>query len=49
MNKGSFTKIRERLEGLWQLRFNLDNCKVLHISANYDNPRNKYYLDGTEL
>ena len=26
----------------------MDKCKVLHISAN-DNPRNKYYLDGTEL
>ena len=38
----------ERWEGLWKLRFNLDKCKVLHISAN-DNPRNKYHLDGTEL
>ena len=38
----------ERWEGLWQLRFNLDKCKVLHIAGN-DNPRNKYCLDGTEL
>ena len=38
----------ERWEGLWQLRFNLDKCKVLHIVGN-DNPRNKYCLDGTEL
>ena len=51
MNKGSIDedlRSLERWEGLWQLRFNLDKCKVLHISAN-DNPRNKYYLDGTEL
>jgi len=38
----------ERWESLWCLRFNLDKCKVLHLSAN-DNPINKYYLDSTEL
>ena len=51
MKKGSIDgdlRSLERWEGLWQLRFNLDKCKVLHISAN-DYPRNKYYLDGTEL
>ena len=37
----------ERWEGLWQLRFNLKKCKVLHIAA-IDNPRNKYCLDGTD-
>ena len=37
----------ERWEGLWQLRFNLDKCKVLHIAGN-DNPINKYCLDGTK-
>ena len=46
MNKGSIDedlRSLERWEGLWQLRFNLDKCKVLHISAN-DNPRNTYLL-----
>jgi hypothetical protein len=41
-------KSLERWEDLWHLRFNLEKCKVLHISGN-DNPRNSYYLDGTEL
>ena len=41
-------KSLERWEDLWHLRFNLEKCKVLHISGN-DNPRNNYYLDGTEL
>ena len=31
----------ERWESLWCLRFNLDKCKVLHLSAN-DNPINSY-------
>ena len=37
MKKGSIDgdlRSLERWEGLWQLRFNLDKCKVLHISAN---------------
>ena len=41
-------KSLERWEDLWHLRFNLEKCKVLHILGN-DNPRNSYYLDGTEL
>ena len=31
-------KSLERWEDLWHLRFNLEKCKVLHISGN-DNPR----------
>ena len=51
VNKGIIDedlKSLERWEDMWCLRFNLDKCKVLHISAN-DNPSNKYYLDSTEL
>ena len=51
VNKGIIDedlKSLERWEDMWCLRFNLDKCKVLHISAN-ENPSNKYYLDSTEL
>ena len=51
VNKGIIDEDLKSLEGwedMWCLRFNLDKCKVLHISAN-DNPSNKYYLDSTEL
>ena len=51
VNKGIIDedlKSLERWEDMWCLRFNLDKCKVLHISAN-ENPSNTYYLDSTEL
>ena len=31
----------------WQMQFNVDKCKVLHLGKS--NPRNKYVMDGKEL
>ena len=38
----------EEWEELWDLRFNTDKCKALHLRAN-DNPMNEYKLHGDIL
>ena len=31
----------------WQMLFNVDKCKVLHVGKN--NKKQKYYMNGREL
>ena len=45
--QNDLNRIKEWAEK-WKMEFNIGKCKVMHLGGK-NNPRNKYYMGGTEL